>query len=253
MDEKTRELERQAATGDFDAEVRLLLHRMRGEPSPGLSWKERIGIAAFCGEKRAQKIAGVEEDPCGFCLRAIGFMHLPEECSGLEGWVKGLKQWPAQILMRAALAACLAHVSRCSTCKGTEESKRFRNDLPGLHAYQGVLAPVPCGRCFQDRRAIRAVAAWLASPSDETRDRCMQIGSTRSPSRLLPMYVGHNFDGTPGNTQNFVWHVVSECAHVSALGALDMGHALRINARPARNAEVHQAMREALIKWVLGA
>ncbi len=88
-DREKRELQRQAAQGDTDAEARLLLARMRsGEISPA-----QVRAAAYLGDASARAALG--EGAPEITIGAITW-----------GWVQGLAEWGGdEALFRAALAA----------------------------------------------------------------------------------------------------------------------------------------------------
>ena len=67
-DEHQRELERQVASGDFEAEAKLLLERVRS----GELTEERLRLAAYCGHGAAKAVVEIEV-PKGLVDWAIGF------------------------------------------------------------------------------------------------------------------------------------------------------------------------------------
>lgn len=86
MDEQQRSLERLAAAGDKDAEVLLLVERVRrGAISP-----ERLALLAYVDDATALQYLGSEAP------------HRPQ---GLESWIRGMRPWGRVVWVRAAVAA----------------------------------------------------------------------------------------------------------------------------------------------------
>lgn len=85
-DRRLRELERQLAQGDAEAEPALLLERVR----QGLLDPARLELAAYLGHPPARQAL---------------LERAPEASGDLEAWVRGLADWGPGAWVRAAVAA----------------------------------------------------------------------------------------------------------------------------------------------------
>lgn len=85
-DERQRELERQAASGDLDAKAKLLIERVRRDELH----EDRLRLAAYLGDEAA--------------LLALGG-DVPDEVHSLNDWILGLSNWGTDTLANGIVAA----------------------------------------------------------------------------------------------------------------------------------------------------
>lgn len=125
----------------------------------GTSLRERIELAAYCGDEAARAVA-----PPPQCKPVWGGCRLPKGHIGQHGWdperklnewISGLQRWGQPVLLRAALAAGEVAIRTCERCGGVGLVDRPRN------------WPAPCHRCFHARKALDAVRIFLADPTEE--------------------------------------------------------------------------------------
>jgi hypothetical protein len=86
VDERERSLEREVAAGDRDAEVKLLVERVRR----GAISSERVALLAYVDDASAIEYLGSEA---------------PHRPVGLESWIRGLRPWGREVWVRAGVAS----------------------------------------------------------------------------------------------------------------------------------------------------
>ena len=172
-DRTARELERQAASGDLDAEAGVLRSRMRrGELS-----LEQVELAAYVLDPIAWKALGWPGEPG----RAMVKGRLIKVPGGIEPWLRGIPH--------AGPRGHRAIDTECPPCRGLNTNtlgcgacygSGFERTVISNHreiAIRVQLAMTKAGMHWstsikQDQEAIRSVERWLADPSDYHLQQC---------------------------------------------------------------------------------
>lgn len=211
-DTTKRAAERQALSNpaDHNAQVRALRAKLqRGEIT-----RDRVDLAAYCGNRVARALVGQE-----------GFRF--EDHLSLEVWTKGLQRWGHVVMVRAGLAA--AEVA----CEAHEEATTFGYPTPdggwGEHADYGP------------RQALDAARACLADPSEERRRVCREL--FREATRL----TGY----APLEERWWLWLLCATFSKAWAKGRLWLPLAVRSAAKAASETQVRKAMQVELSRWAL--
>jgi hypothetical protein len=147
------------------------------DPCPaclGLSRRERLELAAYCGDEAARETTGWDPARCipppavrsgrwaghrgpfvGEGVMTSCLLH--GDGWSLDSWLAGLAaRWPQGVMVRAAVAAGRVALEvweprSCRVCRG-------RGGAPGGHGHYVNEGP---------RRALEAAEAWLACPCEE--------------------------------------------------------------------------------------
>lgn len=116
MDEYTRANQRQAVTGDLDAQIKVLVDRARQSPQQW-SWRGtrgRFELAGYCGHRPSRRILGwppedghnhggvfvPSQDPCVSVDTSVVCCY----CAEFPEWVLGLGSWGQEACVRALIA-----------------------------------------------------------------------------------------------------------------------------------------------------
>lgn len=209
--------------------ARVLVERMRS----GSIDSERVALAAYCGSEAAREVLGPSwrSDLADRQEVAVGIAihRTPDGSAPLSAWLQGLSRWqahPYSAPVRAALAAA-------------EAVYRAQYDVaPRALAGRGLGHAVPV------RRALDAVAAWLADPSEERiRHACRTWFFTRdsdgAPLTWIPCASEHGGErATPGALTPNEWNsrATLECAEL----------------HPSGEPAIREAIQSAIIAWALG-
>ena len=248
---------RAADPGDLNAQAADLRARMRsGELS-----KKRVELAAYCGDRVAVEIVGLQRIPgAAPCARCIGhgrLGHLPDKpvCANCQGtgwidlqiWTKGLQRWGHMTMVRAGLAAAEEEHRKIwvkeafggldRTCKCPSQPGPHWASCPRLHAFW-------------------AVDAYLQNPSLERLAAArvkLSKGARPVDSRWwLSMLMECDPKSRPSALANCVNRAVENIRHRSAALATSPQHAQEaMQAAPTRSAQVRTAMQAELIRWSL--
>lgn len=173
----------------------------------------RLALAAYCGHAAAGVLCET------WCCPSHDFLGGGGECGPavvdrrLADWVVGLSRWPREALARAACAAAGAWLSGTGWLDPGDASHS-----PG--AYEAA-------------KALAAVDAHLTNPTVATRRACADAGGTTDPARLLALLAGEGYDSVP--------HISKPLARVIAPSV-----------RSAGEAPVMAAIKRGLAIWALG-
>jgi len=216
-DATTRALARQAATGDHNAAVALLRHRMRA----GELDRAAVELAAYCGDEVAREVVG--KQPWTVLHQFTPdrdfwkFMDSFRE-KDFARWLSGLSRWPGAEV-RAAVAAgwCALEV--------WEHSMGWRY-IAG-YGWEPFGGPTLCAgyEARRPRRALTLAQAYADDPTEANREAWESLRDI-----TLPLWVPMASD--------------IEDSQESLVG-------IDAAANLAGKATVREAICEALIEWVL--
>ena len=129
-----------------------------------LDWKLRLRLAAYCGHAGAR--LALDKNPFVNTYKRMARWRM-------ETWLRGLRDYPVDVLEIAALAACNYW----------------------LETLKGNCASTPnetCCACDVPHQALQAVEAYFKDRSDMNRESCLRVGSMRDPCEMLAGYLGAN-------------------------------------------------------------
>lgn len=233
-DQRIRDLERQALTGDREASVRLLTERLRA----GDLARERLELAAYCGDEMARTLAWCA---CGHpwdshddgarpsftsrlgCLHGwagpgggceckahappgVTFRGDPRPDAEFREWLSGLSRWadigpvPGWVLVKAAVAA-----ARVALPKWRDSHSHQ------MTAWDGIR---PC--CYAPVKVIEAAETWLECPCEEHR-----LGGVRALSDHYRRSPDDDWWASPAvlvmehNRSGYFLRCVHDCARLA--------------------------------------
>lgn len=137
-DQRLRQLERQAASGDVEALSALYIERVR----IGNLTRDRLELAAYCGNTAALEVLGWSS-PCNLSYHGLPDVGCP--CTDIGSWLSGLEHWPLTVPIRATCAAAR---------------------VAFMHVDVTTLSPCPTLGVARILDAIRAAEAYVACPCE---------------------------------------------------------------------------------------
>ncbi len=201
-DEQRRALERGAARGEAEARVRALAARVRAGELP----RERVELAAWCGDEVARAVAPVGEIPDSIFEWLVGV-----ERFGREAQIRVLAAVAHErVVERSAAARVLASVDAWLDCpcdpharavgRALDATPLFHTTVPTRAAALAVLRPGPWVKALEhvdaDARMLRAdllerIASWAFAPRPV--DAKLAAKAAALPDESLASFGGTEF------------------------------------------------------------
>lgn len=219
MDQRTRDLERSAQTGDATAEVVLLRRRVRaGDLSP-----ERLSLAAFLGHLASRELLGREA---------------PSVPAGYQDWLEPLRGRGPEVVMRASVAAASRVVPLLGSLLLTSDAE---HPQPVLDAAEVALV---CP-CLPHVRAVLHAAQGCEDA--RRRPAAVQLDRQREAAVSACTSLALLF-GDPDSAWEAMHH-----ARLSAFAAVEPDPGAEHDTLPGEAGRlIKDAVRAELVPWALG-